>query len=241
MNYKIVIKYDGERYKGWQRLGEGQLTVQGKIEAVLSAYFEKNIEITGAGRTDAGVHALAQIASFKAAETSCDKLKGYLNRYLPEDIVILSAEKAEEDFHARFSAKSKTYIYRILTSPNPFERKYAMPVFEKLNISEMRRAADFFVGTYDFTAFTNAKSKKKSRVRTIYSLDISEKNNIIEITVCGNGFLHNMVRRIVGVLIETGLNHCRAEAVLEMLESRDRSLINLVAEAKGLFLKSVEY
>ncbi len=242
MNIKMTIKYDGEKYKGWQRLGGDIPTVQGKIEAVLSAFFGKNIEISGAGRTDAGVHALNQVASFSICDTvDLKELKTYLNRYLPKDIAVISVSEMPEDFHARFSAKSKTYVYRILTSENPFERKYSMPVFEKLDINEMKKAAGYFVGTHDFTAFTNAKSKKKSRVRTIYETEIKEISDIIEITVKGNGFLHNMVRRMVGLIIEIGLGRLTADSVPEIISSLDRSRINLVAEAGGLFLKETEY
>ncbi len=242
MNYSLLIKYDGERYRGWQRLSDNIPTVQGKIESVLSAYLEIKTEISGAGRTDSGVHALGQVATFVSkAVLDCENLKIYLNRYLPDDIMILSVAPAADTFHARLSAKSKTYMYRILTDKNPFERRYAMSVFEKLNIDDMREAARYFEGTHDFTAFTNGKSKKKSKVRTVYRIGVEEKGSIIELTFEGNGFLYNMVRRMAGVLIEVGQGKISPSQIPDIIDSADRSKINLIADAKGLFLVKVGY
>ena len=242
MTYKLIVAYDGTKYKGWQRLDENTSTVQGKLEHVISSFLGKPTEIIGSGRTDAGVHALRQTASFSVPyEIDCCLLTEYMTRYLPEDISVVSLTAVSSDFHARFSVKSKTYTYRILTKPNPFQRRYAMSVFSPLDIDAMKTAGEFFVGTHDFTAFTNAKAKKKSKVRTVYRLDIDKKGDIIEITICGSGFLHNMVRRIAGLMIEIGLGRVDASAVPEIIESLDRSRINLVAEAKGLFLTDVEY
>ena len=242
MNYKLTIAYDGERYKGWQRLDDSRPTVQAKIEEVLSRYLGQKTEITGAGRTDAGVHASGQTANFKCGRHfDCGILKESINKYLPEDITIKNVETVSEDFNARFDAKSKTYLYRILKKPNPFMRRYAMRVFMPIDTEAMKKAARYFVGTHDFTAFTNAKSKKKSKVRMVNYINISETEDMIEIEINGNGFLHNMVRRIVGVLIEVGEGRYEPAAAGEILESKDRSRVNTVADACGLFLMSIEY
>lgn len=242
MNYKLTIAYDGERYKGWQRLDDSRPTVQAKIDEVLSRYLGQKTEITGAGRTDAGVHASGQTANFKCGRHfDCGILKESINKYLPEDITIKNVETVSEDFNARFDAKSKTYLYRILKKPNPFMRRYAMRVFMPIDTEAMKKAARYFVGTHDFTAFTNAKSKKKSKVRMVNYINISETEDMIEIEINGNGFLHNMVRRIVGVLIEVGEGRYEPAAAGEILESKDRSRVNTVADACGLFLMSIEY
>ena len=206
-NYKLKIQYDGGRYKGWQRLGKGENTIQGKIEKVLSEMAGETIEITGCSRTDAGVHALAQIANFKiGGNLTKSEVKNYLNRYLPQDISVTDVSMVSERFHSQYNAEKKTYLYKIWNKEytNPFMRNYSMHVDKKLNITKMKKASKYFIGEHDFTAFSNSKSKKKSMVREIYSIDIEENDDFIQIRVCGNGFLHNMVRRII-----TWLNRLR--------------------------------
>jgi len=243
-NYKLIIQYDGGRYKGWQRLGSGENTIQGKIETVLSELVGREIEIIGCSRTDAGVHALEQIANFKVdKQLSESEIKNYLNRYLPQDISITEVTSVPERFHARYNSKAKTYLYKIWNEEhtNPFMRKYSMHVEKKLDIERMKKASGFFIGEHDFTAFSNAKSKKKSMVREIYSIDIAEEEGFIQIRVSGNGFLHNMVRKIVGALIEVGLGRIDAEAVLGILETKERNQVNCLADASGLYLEKVEF
>jgi tRNA pseudouridine38-40 synthase len=243
-NYKLIIQYDGGRYKGWQRLGSGENTIQGKIETVLSELVGREIEIIGCSRTDAGVHALEQIANFKVdKQWSESEIKNYLNRYLPQDISITEVTSVPERFHARYNSKAKTYLYKIWNEEhtNPFMRKYSMHVEKKLDIEKMKKAGRFFIGEHDFTAFSNAKSKKKSMVREIYSIDIAEEEGFIQIRVSGNGFLHNMVRKIVGALIEVGLGRIDAEAVLGILETKERNQVNCLADASGLYLEKVEF
>jgi tRNA pseudouridine38-40 synthase len=243
-NYKLIIQYDGGRYKGWQRLGKGENTIQGKIENVLSELVGRKIEIIGCSRTDAGVHALAQIANFKIDENLTEsEIKNYLNRYLPQDISITQVMSVPERFHARYNSKAKTYLYKIWNEEhtNPFMRKYSMHVKQKLNIERMKKACQYFIGEHDFTAFSNAKSKKKSMVREIYSIDIVENGGFIQIRVRGNGFLYNMVRKIVGTLIEVGLGKIDAEDIPRILDSKERSQVGCLADAGGLYLEKIDF
>lgn len=243
-NYKLHICYDGGRYKGWQRLGNSDDTIQGKIEKVLSEMLGTDIEIIGSSRTDAGVHALCQTANFRTEkDLQPSEVKAYLNRYLPDDISIIDVCSVPESFHSRYNTTAKTYLYKIWNReyPNPFMRKYSMHVEEKLDIEKMKAAAAYFIGEHDFTAFTNAKSKSKSMVRTIYSIDFSENEGFIDIRIRGNGFLHNMVRRIVGTMIEAGLGRLDARRIPEIIASRERKKAGYVADACGLYLEDIEF
>ncbi|CAH0190905.1 tRNA pseudouridine(38-40) synthase TruA [Peribacillus simplex] len=243
-NYKLTIQYDGGRYKGWQRLGNSDDTIQGKIEHVLTEMVGEKIEIIGCSRTDAGVHALAQIANFKIGENLTEaEIMNYLNRYLPRDISIVEVRLVPERFHARYNAKDKTYLYKIWNEQytNPFMRKYSMHVEKKLDITRMKKACQHFIGEHDFTAFSNAKSKKKSMVREIYSIDIEKNAGFIQITVRGDGFLYNMVRKIVGTLIEVGLGEIDAENIPRILESKERIQTGRMAESAGLYLVKVDF
>lgn len=243
-NYKLTLQYDGTRYKGWQRLGAGENTIQGKLEQTLSAVTGQTIEITGSSRTDAGVHALGQTASVKLAEVwSEEKLKNVLNHRLPPDISIIRVEKVHADFHARFHAKEKTYLYQIWNEnySQPFMRKYSMHVKKRLNIDAMQKAGQYFVGEHDFTAYTNAKSNKKKTVRTIYALEIEADGGMLFIRVRGNGFLYNMVRKMVGTLIEVGMGEKQTDDIPAILASKERQQTGRMAEACGLFLEEVVY
>jgi tRNA pseudouridine38-40 synthase len=242
-NYKLIIQYDGARYKGWQRLGNTENTIQGKIENVLSEMVGRNIEIIGSSRTDAGVHALAQVANVKLIEKMAEsEIQNYLNRYLPQDISVTDVSSVHDRFHARYNAKDKTYLYKIWNEsyPNPFMRKHSLHVEKKLDVEKVREAADYFVGEHDFTAFSNAKSKKKSMVRHIYSIVIEEDAGFINIRIRGNGFLYNMVRKMVGTLIHVGLGEVQPEEIKTMLESNDRSLAGF-ADANGLYLENIGF
>lgn len=243
-NYCMTIQYDGGRYKGWQRLGSGDNTIQGKLEQVLSELAGYEIEITGSSRTDAGVHALAQVANFKLGEAiPQEQIKEYLNRYLPQDICVTSVEPVAENFHSRYHVKDKTYLYKIWNKEytNPFMRKYSMHVKETLDLGLMQEAAGYFLGAHDFTAFSNAKSKKKSMVREIYSIDFETCDGFIHIRIRGNGFLYNMVRWMVGALIEVGLGNIKPEEIPLILEAKKRGRIGRLAEAQGLYLEKVTY
>ncbi len=243
-NYKLIIKYDGGRYKGWQRLGDSDSTIQGKIENVLTEMLQRRVEITGCSRTDAGVHAYFQVANFKIKEEIDEaEIKRYLNRFLPQDISVIKVERVPERFHARLNAKKKTYLYQICNEEHgdPFLRRYSMHISQELDIDAMRKAAAYFLGPHDFTAFSNARSKTKSMEREIYSIEIIKTDGFIQIRICGNGFLHNMVRRMVGVMIRAGLGEIRPDSVPGLLLQKQRSDVGITAEACGLILESIEY
>ncbi len=242
-NYKLTIQYDGGRYKGWQRLGNGENTIQDKLEHVLSGLAGQDIELIGCSRTDGGVHALAQTANFKAdRHFSSQEIMRYVNHYLPRDISVTKVAEVSENFHARYHAVDKTYLYKIWNKEysNPFQRKYSMHISEKLDVAAMRQASEYFLGTHDFTAFSNAKSKKKSMLRTIYSIVIEEEG-MLSIRIRGDGFLYNMVRWMVGTLIEAGLGRIKPEELPEILEAKDRSRTGNLADAGGLYLERITY
>ena len=243
-NYKIILQYDGSRYKGWQTQKNTDMTIQGKLEAVLERMAGHPVEIHGSGRTDAGVHALAQTADFKLEEHfEAEGIIGYLNEYLPEDIRVLAIEEVPLRFHSRLNAVKKTYCYRIFLGEKPdvFWRKYVTPVAENLNINKMKAAAEVLLGTHDFTSFCGNRHFKKSAVRTIYEIRIEEKKDELDIYFTGNGFLQNMVRILTGTLLEVGMGKREVCEMKEILEGRNRSLAGPMAAAKGLVLINVEY
>lgn len=260
-NYKLLISYDGTRYNGWQTQGNTENTIQEKLTAVLSSVLGTSVEIAGSGRTDAGVHAKGQVASFKTAGFPIDcsaSSKGQLkamcpipgnifltevNTILPKDIAILSVEEVPESFHARLSARSKTYLYRIHTSEisNVFEHRFMYDYTVPLDIQKMRSAAAFLVGTHDFRAFCGNRHMKKSTIRTITSIDICEFPDEIRISFTGNGFLMNMVRILTGTLIEVGDGRRTPESIPETLNSLDRDKAGYTAPAQGLTLIEVIY
>ena len=243
-NFKLVIQYDGGRYKGWQRLGNSENTIQGKLEYVLSEFLGETTEMIGSSRTDAGVHALAQVANFKTEkELSESEVKAYFNHYLPQDICVREVSHVPESFHARYHAKGKTYLYQIWNQEqhNPFLRKYSSHIKDKLDVNRMKQAAQYFIGEHDFTTFSNAKTNKKSMVREIYAIRIEEREGLIQIRVRGNGFLYNMVRKMVGTLLAVGRGELSPEAMLPIIASKERNQSGWTAEACGLILESVEY
>lgn len=243
-NYRLTIQYDGSRYKGWQKLGDEKNTIQEKLESVISQLTGSETEIIGCSRTDAGVHALCQVANFHTEKQFTEKeIQDYFTRYLPKDIAVVDVNIVPDKFHARYNAKSKTYLYKIWNReyPNPFMRKYSMHVEKKLDINEMIRAGKYFIGEHDFTAYSNSKSKKKSKVRKIISIEIKEEEGFINIRICGDGFLHNMVRKIVGTLIEVGLGEKKPEDIPGIIESKSRVETGMLAEACGLFLEEIQY
>ena len=241
-NYKIIVQYDGTRYKGWQIQKSTDMTIQGKLQDVLSAMTGQDIEVIGSGRTDAGVHAYGQVANFHVPEHfKSQEILEYLNHYLPMDIAVISIEEVDERFHARFNALSKTYVYRIHTStiPNVFERKYMYTYTESLDVDKMRKATNPMLGTHDFMAFCGNKKMKKSTVRTVTAIDIVEKENEIEISYTGDGFLQQMIRIMTGTLIEVGNGTKQPESVMQILESKVRENAGYTVPAQGLILKKV--
>ncbi|MDR3492321.1 MAG: tRNA pseudouridine(38-40) synthase TruA [Gammaproteobacteria bacterium] len=243
-NLKMIIAYDGFKYKGWQKQKDNDLTIQGKIEAVLSKMTGEVIQLVGCGRTDAGVHAENYVANFHTkCSFSIDAILDYLYEFLPEDIVVKTIENETERFHARYNVKSKTYVYRINNSRfrDVFNRKYTYHLVEKLNLSEMRNASEVLLGSHDFQSFTNSKNRDKSTVRTINYINIIEKDGLLTIEVNGNGFLLNMVRIIVGTLIEVGNGNFKTKDVERILKEEKRWEAGPLAQAKGLCLRDVQY
>lgn len=219
-------------------------TIQGKIEAVLSKMCGEEVQIQGAGRTDAGVHAKGQVANVHLKErVDPQEVKQYLNRYLPEDIAVSEVTEVPERFHSRLNATGKIYVYRIATGEvkKVFERRYIYDFGEKPDVHLMRQAAEILTGTHDFKSFCSNRRMKKSTVRTIYSIDLKEKEGEIVITYTGNGFLHHMIRILTGTLLEAGMKKRSLSSVAELLEVRDREKAGFTAPAKGLTLEKVLY
>lgn len=245
-NFKIVIQYEGTRYQGWQRQDSTGNTIQGKFEAILAKMTGLDfVQVDGSGRTDAGVHAVGQVANFKIeTDRSAGEVMDYLNQYLPEDIGVISIQEMPERFHSRLNAKGKTYRYRIWNARIPcvFERRYVYELAEPLDLGAMRAASDYFVGKHDFKAFTSSKKSKKSTVRTIDEIQIEKDGNEIVISYSGDGFLYHMVRILTGTLIEVGLGQRSPESMPELLgENAARDLSGALAPAKGLCLVEVRY
>lgn len=244
MNYKLTIQYDGSRYDGWQRQGNTGNTLQGKVESVLSRLAGESVEVHGAGRTDAGVHALGQVASVRLpGRLSPGEILEYANRYLPEDIAVTAVEEADERFHARLSAKGKVYQYsiRLGSVPDVFQRKYQYRVEEPLNLPEMEKAAALLTGTHDFRSFCSNKRYKKSTVRTVSQIKIIRGGDDLTLTFRGDGFLYNMVRILTGTLLEVGVGERKAEEMPAVLAAKDRSAAGRTAPAQGLCLVEVIY
>ncbi len=243
-NFKLTISYDGTRYNGWQRQGNTKNTIQEKIESVLSVLFQKKIEIQGSGRTDAGTHAIAQIANFKI-ETELDKIeiRQYLNHYLPEDIVVTNIEEVDLRFHSRLSAKEKCYLYRLHIGEIPpvFTRRYVYTFPCSLDMDKMQQAAEVLLGKHDFRGFSSEKRKKKSTTREIYSVDINAIGDEIQFIFRGNGFLFHMVRILTGTLIEIGAKEMETEQILKILDTKNRTFAGRTLPARGLTLVSVKY
>lgn len=242
-NIRLKIRYDGTKYKGWQRQKTSTNNIQGKIEDCLSRILNENIEIFGSGRTDAGVHANMQVANFFTSnDISCDLLYENLNKYLPEDIAVYEVKDVKEKFHCRYNARKKTYLYRIWidTSSPIFERKYVYNYGKKLNVDLMREAARLLIGEHDFQGFCKRKMKK-STVRNIEKVDIKETGSEIKIYITANGFLYGMMRIIVGTLIEIGQGTQEVNSIKEILNEGVRSEAGFTAPPQGLSLYRVEY
>lgn len=242
-NLRLDICYDGTRYRGWQRLAGADNTIQGKIETVLSRILGEAIEISGSGRTDAGVHARGQVANFHCeSHMPAQQILSELRRYLPEDIGIYSCKDTSERFHARLNARNKTYCYRIWNSDAPcvFERRFVSVMPEKLDVQAMNRAAKYLLGQHDFAAFCSNKKMKKSTVRQIHALEIEQVGQEVRFTINGNGFLHNMVRILVGTLVEVGLGKRDPDSIPVLFEGK-REDAGAMMPPQGLCLMEVEY
>lgn len=243
-NFKIVLQYDGTRYQGWQRQISTDNTIQGKIEALLSKMCSAPVEIQGAGRTDAGVHACGQVANVHMdTDKTAAEVMEYMNLYLPDDISVICCEEKPERFHARLNAKGKVYRYHIWNSTRKpvFRRKYVHEVPGALDMEAVRKAADALCGTHDYQSFTSTKRGKKSTVRTVESIEIERVGEEVVFTFKGNGFLYHMVRIMMGTLIEVGLGIRKAEDIPSIIEAKDRSKAGHLIPGKGLVLMEVTY
>ena len=241
-NYKMVFSYDGSRYKGWQKLGGNELTIQGTIEKAISVVLDYPVEIHGSGRTDGNVHANGQVANAKIPFGLKEDFLEQTNKLLPEDIQMLEVERVSNQFHARYSAVEKTYRYYVDTNEkaNVFKRKYRYHYPEKLDKRAMEHAAKYLIGTKDFSSFTDDKSEK-DKVRTIYEIQILENAGVYEFVYVGDGFLQHMIRIVTGTLLEIGSGKRQPEELAKIIESKERAKAGFMTPGKGLFLDKVKY
>lgn len=249
MNYRLTIQYDGTDFHGWQ-IQEGRRTVQGELSRALSLLEGREVVLHGAGRTDAGVHAEAQVASVALErEMEPERLRDAVNGNVERDVRVVSVESAHEDFHARYSACGKTYLYRVFNERvmSPFWLRYALHEARHLNVEAMRAAAAHFTGEHDWTAFSSAQTDVKSRVRTLTQLRVAEsvcergRGRLVLLEVSGEGFLRHMVRSIAGALLAVGRGETGGESVRRAIESGRRTRDIITAPAHGLTLLRVHY
>jgi len=242
-NYKLTIAYDGTRFFGWERQPDAD-TIQGKLESVLSELTGTAVEVTGAGRTDAGVHARAMTANAVLdTDKSPEEIRDYMNRYLPDAIAVREVKPCAQRFHARYNALGKTYRYTCFDGPvKPvFDRRYVTVLEYQPDVERMRRAAEYLQGEHDFASFCGNPRMKKSTVRTVDAILIERRRDRVIFTFHGNGFLQNMVRILVGTLLEVGRGYWEPEYVQTILEARDRRLAGPTAPPEGLCLMKVDY
>jgi tRNA pseudouridine38-40 synthase len=242
-NYKIIVEYDGTNYQGWQIQPNGR-SIQGELTRVLSLLDHRQVTVHGAGRTDSGVHALGQVASFLLdRDFPPRKLRDAINGNLDRDIRVFDVEVVDESFHARYSSIQKTYTYRIWTGPvvSPFVFRYMHHFQGRLDVESMRRAASLLRGEHDFSAFTVCSSQSAAHIRDLRSLDVEQSGHTMTITATANGFLKYMVRALAGTLIDVGRGHRGIDSVSMALEKRDRGLAGPTAPAAGLTLVRVDY
>lgn len=245
-NVMLIIKYDGTSYHGWQRLGgsDAKKTIQGVLELALGDLLKENIEIIGSGRTDAGVHAYAQAANFYTkVEFVEDELLSKLNHALPEDIQVIKVQKVKDGFHSRYDSLYKIYEYHIdcREKANVFTRKHTLWIDRDINLLSMQKGASYLLGTHDFKAFSSVMKDGRDTVKTIYSIDITASTDQIIISVKADGFLYNMMRIIVGTLLEVGLGEKKADEMETILKDKNRQKAGPCISGNGLFLKEVAY
>ena len=249
MNYKLLLQYDGTEFHGWQ-IQEDQRTVQGELTQALSLIDGRSVNVHGSGRTDAGVHAEGQVASVEIQrEISSAKLRAAINANIGRDVRVLTVEHVPDDFHARYSAIEKTYVYRIVNGPvmSPFWWRYSYQEARALDLERMRRAAELLLGKHDWTSFSAAQSDVEDRVRTVTQVEITERpderapGSLIEFRVSAEGFLPYMVRAMAGTLLAVGRGELDRDAIQEALETGTRPTAAVTAPACGLTLLSVRY
>ena len=249
MNFKLLIQYDGTDFHGWQVQG-GDRTIQGELERVIGMLEDAEVKVIGSGRTDAGVHAEGQVANvFLNRPFTPERLQAAINGNMWRDIRIMNVEKAENDFHARFSAKTKYYVYRVVNAPviSPFWRRYAHHETRPIDVGRMRETARLFLGEHDWTAFSAARSDVENRVRTVKAFSVESTwdsratASIIEFRISANGFLRYMVRSIIGTMLEVGRGEKDSDTIQTAIIGGDRSLAGKTAPANGLTLLKVDY
>lgn len=243
-NIKITLQYEGTKYQGWQRQESTENTIQGRLEALLSKMCGVKVEVTGAGRTDAGVHAYGQVANFHLdTEKTPREIMDYMNTYLPEDIAVIDAVEMPQRFHSRLNAKGKTYQYRVLNSdiPHIFDRRYVYQVEEPLDVEAMRQAADMLCGRHDYKAFTSSKKGRKSTERTVKSIVVERSGDEIHFTFKGDGFLYHMVRIMMGTLLEIGMHKREAAQIERLFQNGNREEAGMLVPARGLTLLEVHF
>lgn len=249
MNYRLTLQYDGTDFHGWQMQGQGR-TVQGELTRALSQIDGQDVVVHGAGRTDAGVHAEAQVANvYLQREMTPERLRAAVNGNVGRDLRVADVEIVPDDFHARFAAKGKTYRYRIYQAPfiSPFRVRYALHEARPLDAGRMKDVLPIFIGTHDWTAFSSTHTEARTRVRTVTALELSESEiddgqaRLIEIEISADGFLRYMVRSIVGTLLAVGRGEIKQSDIEQALQTKDRSLAGATAAAQGLTLVKVHY
>lgn len=240
---KLTVAYDGTNYCGWQVQPNGN-TIEAELNKHLSELLGEEIKVIGASRTDAGVHAMGNVAVFDtSARMPAEKISFAMNTRLPADIRIQKSEETDPEFHPRFCNTRKTYEYKICNRrfPDPCQRLYSLFYYWNLDTARMQQAADYLVGTHDFTSFCTNRPEITDRVRTIYSLQVERQGDMITIRVTGSGFLYNMVRIITGTLLRVGSGQMEPEEIPEILEAKDRGRAGETARPEGLTLVEIEY
>ena len=242
-NIKLIVEYDGTNYAGWQRQNN-VITIQQKVEEAIEIVTGTFSEVTGSSRTDAGVHARGFVCNFHTeSKIPSSNFKKALNSFLPEDIVIIDSKEVDEEFHSRFDSSGKRYVYTIVTGAErpAIGRNYVYYLHRNLDMEKMKEASRYFLGTHDFSAFKKTGSSVKTSVRTIKELQIVKEEKTIKFSIVGDGFLYNMVRIIVGTLLEVGVGRFSPEYIVDIIKSKDRSKAGKSVPASGLCLEEVYY
>ncbi|MGO1469924.1 MAG: tRNA pseudouridine(38-40) synthase TruA [Tissierella sp.] len=242
-NIKLIIEYEGTAYSGFQSQNNA-LGIQEVIEKAIEKVTGESIKLIASGRTDKGVHALGQVVNFHTSSNiPAENFIRAINRKLPDDIKIKNSEEVDLNFHSRFSASGKRYRYIIYNSriERPLYRNFSYHIIKKIDPNKIKKSIPYFIGTHDFNSFMGPKTKVKDTIRTIYSMELEENGDFLEIIVKGNNFLRHMIRIIVGTLIYVGIGRIKVEDIPSIIEAKDRRLAGVTAHPEGLFLEKVYY
>lgn len=243
-NYKMILSYDGTRFYGWEHQPTTDMTIQGKMENVLSLMTGQAVEVIGCGRTDAGVHAQNMVCNARMdTQLEVGEIRDYLNQYLPDDICVKEVKIASDRFHSRYNATGKTYCYTCYIGETKpvFNRKYVYALEEKPDVEAMKQAAQALIGSHDFASFCSNPRMKKSTVRNIDKIEIVKKGDLLTLTFHGNGFLQHMVRILTGTLLEVGYGKRTVDSIVPLIDAKDRKLAGFTAPAKGLCMIKADY